>query len=182
MKNQDTQLKCTWTNGIIWAVITLVLGSVFRFALVYICLPAQKVLKIGGQEVTVNFTSEFYNLSMTLMLACVVIPVVAFLFMYFRYMKIASAHPADLHAVAVGRYGRPWIPAMIIQTVLTIAWAVIGAICIATGWTAGFGLTMNDRIDIEAFLVMVLIALVFDLLLFFVGKLKFKPDLVQKNS
>lgn len=181
MKTHDTQLKCTWTNGIIWAVITAIAGGLFRNLIVYFCIVDQLTLEIGGQAVTVFFTSEFYSGCWTLIMGCIFIPLVAYLFMYWRYMKIAGTHPTDLHAVAKGDHGRPWIAALLIQIVLTIVWAVIGAIFIKTAYTTG-AMTVNDRVDIEAFLVLMGFVLVFDLLLFFIGKLLFKPDLVQKNA
>lgn len=181
MKNHEAQLKCTWTNGIIWAVIATALGLVCRYLLIYFCLPTEITLTIRGVEMVVMYTTDFYNACMVLLMSCIAIPVFAYLFMYYRYMKIAGAHPADLHAVATGRYGRPWIPALIIQLVLTVLWTAVGVFSIAGFLEMYNGMSVNDRISIEVFLVMMLMVMVFDLLLFFIGKILFKPDLVQKN-
>ena len=72
---------------------------------------------------------------------------------------------------------------MIVQIVLSLAWMAVGALFIFLDMeTALSSLSLNDRYDIRQFLVMMLIVLVLDLPMFYLGKRLFKPDLVQING
>lgn len=180
-KRQDTQLKCTWTNGLIWSAITIALAAVCRYLLIWYCVPAQTIWVFNGVETVINFTSDFYNQCMVLLMGCIVIPVLTYLLMYRGYMKLAGKNPSDLHLVATDKVGKPWIFALALQIILTVVWSIIGSFLIYLGMETGRGFSMNDRIDIEVFLVMMVVVLVVDIILFVLGKLLFKPDLVQRN-
>lgn len=183
MKNRNVSLKCTWKNAVIWSVVTAVAGLLYRYAVLWFCVPAQMVVNDGGVETIINFTSDYFTMCMTLLLPCVFIPIGAYLLMYHGYMRIAGENPSDLHAVAIGRYGRPWIGALIVQIVLSLAWMAVGALFIFLDMeTALNSLSLNDRHDIRQFLMMMLIVLVLDLPMFYLGKRLFKPDLVQING
>lgn len=41
MKDRNTSLKCTWKNAVIWSVITAVVGLLYRYAVLWFCVPAQ---------------------------------------------------------------------------------------------------------------------------------------------
>lgn len=79
MKNRNTSLKCTWKNAVIWSVVTAVAGLLYRYAVLWFCVPAQMVVNDGGVETIINFTSDYFTMCMTLLLPCVFIPIGAYL-------------------------------------------------------------------------------------------------------
>lgn len=171
MRSNNTQLKCTWTNGLIWGGILTVVSLAVRFALWYF------VFYWDAK----NYTNEFCDMTRPLMLVPVVIPLLMHLISYRGYMNLAANHPSNLHGVAHGSYGKPWILPMILQLILEIVWIIVCAVIVSISNEMDLMLDA-DRMIMIVFVALNVVSLVVDLVLFLLGNRLFKPDLVQSNA
>lgn len=172
MKNNDTELKCTWTNGLIWAAITAVAALGIRYALWYF---------IMWQGDTNIFFDAFATLSCWLTMVTAIFPVIYYLLSYRGYMRLAAHNPANLHGVAEGKYGRPWVLHLILLLVTDAAWTLASLVTVSLA--LGMDLSMvNDATAVMTLAALCGIGLALDVILFGLGNKLFKPDLVQNNS
>lgn len=171
-KQQITDLKCTWTNGLIWAVITAAAAAGIRYALWYF------VMWQGDPDI---YFDEFATLSCWLLLAAAVFPVLFFLLSYRGYMRLAASHPEDLYGVAHGTYAKPWTLQLILLAVADVAWAFASLIIISL--SLGLDLMVeNDATAVMTLAALSVAGIVLDVALFGIGNKLFKPDLVRNNA
>lgn len=166
MANQNTTLKCSWKNGIIWAVITAAAAGGLHWLMWY--------LTVGGLS-QAEAPDEIYYMTQTLLIASFFLPVVAYLIMYKWYMSLAGHNPHQLAAVA--RNGKPALWMMILLAVLEILWILVTTVVVYVF----FQIDMGDMLVIEMYLMASGGCLVVDFVLFLLGKRFFKPDRVQEN-
>ena len=178
------KLKCTWTNGIIWSAITLVAGIALRW------LPWNFLINLYVRPDNDDylFSGDLVWTCFGLLCVGAVFAVAMYLMSYAGYMKKAGNYPSDLHGVAHGKYGTPWIAPMIIMLVLDVIWTVVGTIVAAvvddrlSGFMYMFSKTFDpDGRAVLLILVVFLVGILVNVLMFFLGNRFFKPDLVQKN-
>lgn len=172
MKNQNTDLKCTWTNGLIWAVITAVAALGIRYALWYF------VMWQGDPKI---YFDEFASLACALMLVATIFPILFYLLSYWGYMRLAAVHPEDLRGVAMGKHGKPWVPQLILLLVTDFVWTVA---CLITVSIA-LGMDLSMRNDMTAVMTLCFLnagGWVLDLVLFILGNKLLLPDLVNNNK
>lgn len=178
------KLKCTWTNGLIWSAITLVAGIGLRW------LPWNFLINlyIRPDNDDYLFTSQLVWTCFGMLCVSAVFAVLMYLVMYRGYMKLAGNYPADLHAVARGKIGKPWILPLIVMLVLDMIWTVVSTLILANidDRMSGFGYLFSKTFDpdgraVGLILIVFAISVLINVLMFFLGKRFFKPDLVQKN-
>lgn len=184
------KLKCTWTNGIIWAAITLVAGIALRFLPWNFLITQEPYPGYAHGDGVYLFSDELVWPCFGMLCVSVLFAVAMYLVMYAGYMKLAGNYPADLHGVARGKLGNPWVLPMIIMLVLDLIWAILGIIIVAAiddiGVFSGIMYMFSEEVvaDGRAMLLLIIVFLtgiLFNVPMFLLGKRFFKPDLVQKN-
>ena len=180
MAKSNATLKCSWVTGVIYAVVIAVVAAVVIYEGLCYAMPYEMVVfDAYDQAVSVQFTDDFYNRSMPLMMVSVIFPVLSYLFTYFRYTQLVGVHPEEKEQVKKGTYGRPWILALVLQLVLMLVWGAVSVSMISMG----LGLRLDlfaDKIMIRQFCLVYGIATVVDAALLLLGKQFFKPTEVQR--
>ena len=176
------KLKTNWTTGIIFAVAILVLSALAVYGGLYFAMPEELVVYDAfDQAVSVLFTDDLYFTSMDLMMVSALFPVAAYLWMYGWYGNLAGRNPQNKVAIKKGRYGgtRAWVIPGIVLLVLQAVWA-------AVSWgMVSFSLNLDtalfeDAIMCRQYFLVYGITVVVELLLYVMGKLLFKPAIVQQ--
>ena len=171
MINNSVQLKCSWKNCLIWAPIMVVLGLAVRAGLWYL------MIYMGSVDV---FSDYFCDLSLGLLLASVLIPLVCYVLCYRSYMVLAGNNPHRLHEISVGTLGKPWLAPFIGLLVAGAVWTLVTCLLVYLGCELDLGLE-DDQEVLLTFLGLNLVNLAVDVLGYFLGKKFFKPDLVQNH-
>lgn len=171
MKRNDAGLKCTWTNGLIWLIVTCIAAFGIRALLWYF------LIFLGDADV--YFDAFCFGVVPYLMVSAV-FPVLFFFFTYRGYMKIAAKHPDDLHGVAHGLHGKPWIVPLILLIVCELVWVAVSTTVVVFGYMLDF-MNEYDLLCFSVFLELSGIHFVVDLVLFLVGTFIFQPNLVRYN-
>lgn len=166
----DATLKCSWKNGIIWAVLTSVAAGVLHYFMWW--------LTIGPLPETIA-SDNVYFMTRNLLIVSFLLPALMYLLMYHGYMRIAGRNPYDLAAVARDRHGKPAVLPLIALLVLELLWTVAAA----AGVYFAYAISINgeDFVIIERFLTASAGNLAVDVILFLTGKRFFKPNQVQAN-
>lgn len=172
MKNLDTELKCTWTNGLIWAAITAVAAAGIRYMLWYF------VMWQGDPNI---YFDQFAIISCWVLLVAAVFPILFFLLSYRGYMRRAAKHPEDLHGVAHGTYGKSWRLQLGLLIAANAVWMIAGLITVSLA--LGLDLTMEaDATAVMTLAALFGIGIALDVALFGIGNRLFKPDLVRNHA
>lgn len=167
----DATLKTSWLNAVFGTILILLIGAGARFGAWY------GIMWQGDPEI---YWTEFATLSIEILMLTVLLPVVTYLIAYGRYKRLAALHPADLHGVAVGEYGKPSRSMGILLVVLEI----IGLAVIAAAVCWHYKIDFNYDADRIAFISLLAIgggAAVLDLLVYCVIIRILKPDRVQAS-
>ncbi len=172
MSRNSAELKCTWTNGLIWAAIMSVAAVALRYVLWFF------LIWKGDTSV---FTDAFCGSSLPLLIASFALAVIMYLIMYRGYMKLAASHPEDLHGVAIDRYGKPALLPLILLAVLEVLWIVVCVVIVWISCQINIFVYENDMTVIITFVALHLVNLLVDLSLCLMGKRFFKPNLVQRS-
>lgn len=166
----DATFKCSWKNGIIWAVLASVAAVALHCVMWW--------LTIGPLPETIASDNVYY-MTRTLLVASFLLPALMYLLMYHGYTRIAGRNPYDLAAVARDRHGKPAILPLIVLLVLELLWTAVAAV----GVYFAYAISINgeDFVVIECLLTASAGNLVADVILFLLGKRFFKPNQVQAN-
>lgn len=169
--SKNAQLKCTWTNCIIWSGISVVLGLGLRILLWYL------VVYLGDSAV---YFDEFcYGILWMLVLSSV-FPVICYIPGYKGYMNRAAIHPDDLYGVAHGQYGHPWIGLLIVLIALDVIWLIVSGGNVYLGFALELAMEA-DSICLFTYLGLSVGNMLINIILFCLGALIFQPNLVRKN-
>lgn len=140
------------------------------FGILITCLGSLSV-RIGSWFLFVNvenkIVDEAKSMILILLLLGVVLSVVCYLIMYSTYSKRGAQNPLHLQAIA---QGQSWVGAFILLIVTQIV--LFGILC-------GSVALLYSRFIGNAAICGV-IGLIVDLIFFFLCKMFFKPDMVQK--
>lgn len=167
----DATLKTSWKNAVFGVILILLTGAGVRFGTWYF------IMWQGDPEV---YWTEFATLSIEILMLTVLLPVITYLIAYSRYKRLAALHPADLHGVAVGEYGKPSRKMGLLLVVLQII--ALAVIAFAVGMH--FKIDINYDADRTAFISLLTIgscAALLDLLVYCVVIRILKPDRVQAS-
>lgn len=180
MAKSNATLKCSWMTGVIYAVVIAVVAAIVIYEGLCYAMPYEMVVfNAYDQAISVQFTDDFYNRSMQLMMVSVIFPVLAYLFTYLRYTQLVGVHPEEKEQVKKGRYGRPWILAMILQVVFMLVWGEVSVGMISMGLGLD-GSLFADAVMLRQYWLVYGIATVVDVVLLLLGKQFFKPVEVQR--
>ncbi len=172
MSNHSTELKCTWTNALIWALVGTAVSVLIRFVMWFMMV---------WQGDTSIFSDFFCYASLPMLLASALIPVIFYMVMYRKYMKLAAGHPEDLHGVAIGRHGKPLILPLILMIVFAILWILVTTVIVIISSGLSVFLNPDDMFVTQTFLILSAVNLVLDVVVMLLGNRFFKPNLVQRN-
>lgn len=177
MAKNNAKLESSWTTGIIYAVVIIVLAAVTIYAGLYYAMPYELVVYDSmDQAVSILFTDDFYNSSMELMMVTVVFPAAAYLFMYYRYAKKVGERPHEKETI---KKSGVWVLPLILLVVVLAVWCIVSVLMISLG----LGLDSNlfaDAVMLRQFFLVYGIAAVMEIVLYMVGKFLFKPSIVQR--
>lgn len=169
----STDMPISWTYGIIWSVIMVVLSVLVRHFLWY------KLVWAGDPYV---FIDEFcYNSKWMLYVGAGVV-VCTYLFSYWRYKKLAAKNIMDLHGVCHDKYGRVWVLPLLLTFVLEVLWCVVCMALLIGGCDLDIVNNRNDMTVIQTFTLISGICLAVDVLLFAAGNAVFKPKEVMEKK
>lgn len=164
-------LKISWTNAVIGVFLIVLISAGTRFGVWY------GLMWMGDPEI---FWTEFAELSVKILMPSLFLPVITYLLAYSRYKSLAAHHPAELHGVAKGVYGRHSLKLGIMLMVLEgLVFTVIG---IAV--KLYFKIDMSYNADKIAFLTLLEIAAgcaALNLILYIMAIRFLKPDWVQRS-
>ena len=113
------------------------------------------------------------------MLFSILFPAAAYFGMYGGYVRLAGKMPERKNEIKRGKFGRPWILPLILLVLLMLLWGFTSWIMISTGLMLQ---TSNpvDAVMYHRFLLVYGIAMAADLLLYAIGTLLFKPEIIQR--
>ncbi len=176
------KLKTNWTTGIIFAVVILVLSVLTVYGGLYFAMPEELVVYDAyDQAISVLFTDDLYYTSMELLMVSAIFPAGAYLWMYGWYGDLAGKNPQYRAAIRKGRNGgtRAWVVPCIVLLVLQAVWAMVswGMISFSLNLDT---MLFKDAIMCRQYFLVYGITAVVELLLYVVGKLLFKPGIVQQ--
>lgn len=175
MRREDTQLKCTWTNGLIFSGLCVAVGMGLR-ALVWWFLVYNQPDAFPDSVLDVCYTL----LGMVAVSLLFLIPM--YLIMYGTYMRLAGNYPDDLHEVARDKCGaQPALIPAILLIIFDVVWSIIVYVAMNI---STFDNTTHNESHYQAMVfigILLSVTVVLDVVFFFLGKRFFKPDLVQKN-
>lgn len=169
--SKNAQLKCTWTNCMIWSGISVVLGLGLRILLWYL------VVYLGDSAV---YFDEFCYGILWMLVLSAVFPVICYIPAYKGYMNRAAIHPDDLYGVAHGQYGRPWILPLIVLIALDVIWLIVSGGSVYLGFALELAMEA-DSICFFTYLGLSVGNMLINIILFCLGALIFQPNLVRKN-
>ncbi len=167
----DATLKTSWKNAVFGVILILLTGAGARFGAWYF------IMWMGDPEI---FWTKFATLSVEILMLTVLLPVITYLIAYGRYKRLAALHPADLHGVAVGEYGKPSRSMGFLLVVLEILALAVTAFAVGMH----FKIDINYDADRTAFITLLAIgggAALLDLLVYCVIIRILKPDRVQAS-
>lgn len=170
--SKNAELKCTWTNCLIWSLISLAVGVGLRMLLWYI------IVFMGDSGI---YFDKFCYGIVWMLLVSAIFPVLFYIPTYRGYMKRAAIHPDDLYGVAHGKYGRPWILKIILMLLVDALWLIISAIIVYMGYALDVAMEA-DRICFFTYLGLSGGNIVINIVLFLLGALIFQPNLVSKSK
>lgn len=169
--SKNAQLKCTWTNCMLWSGISLLLGLGLRMLLWYL------VVFLGDSSV---YFDEFCFGIVWMLLVSAVFPVICYIPTYKGYMNRAAVHPDDLYGVAHGQYGHPWILPLVGLAVLEVVWMGVSATNVYMGYALDLAMEA-DSVCFFTYLGLCAGNILLDIVFFFLGALIFQPNLVRKS-
>lgn len=168
-KKDSAEYSCSWKNGILWACISLGAALLIHVAVWNYAM---------WQNDPDVFYDEFCLAALGLMIVQCLLPVLTGVLSYQGYRRIAANHSIDLHGVAHGSYGRPWIVPGILLIAMEVVWLIISMAVMGLGlelsWTHP-----TDRIVLSMFLTIYVVSAVVDGALYLVGAFVFKPNQVR---
>jgi hypothetical protein len=176
------KVKTNWVTGAIYAVVIIAVAALVIYFGLYNAMPETlMVYDDYNQEVVVPFTDDLYETSMSLMMVSVVFPAVAYLLMYGWYGSLAGKNPQHRNAIRRGQKGGTlaWVVPAVVLLVLQAVWALVSWGMVAFSLNLDTGL-FKDSIMCRQYFLVYGIAVVVQLLLYVVGKLLFKPAIVQQ--
>ena len=174
MTTTSKKMPTTWTYGIIWTVIMAVAAIVPRYILWFF------LAWRGDPDV---FSDSFCGTSITLLCISALIGIVMYLLVsYNGYRKLAANNITDLHGVYHGKYGKPYIKALILTAVLEILFFAVGAVLVIIVEELNFFLKADDLTVILTFLMISGISIVADEVLVGLGSKFFKPKEVMQKK
>lgn len=172
MRNkQSAEFYCSWKNGIIWGVIALVAALLVHVGLWYFFL--------WYQDPNI-FQNDVCMLAIAFTILSALFPVGFGLICYQGYRRIAANHPDDLHGVAHGSFGRPWILSLILLGVLEFLWLIISTSILSLGMELSW-MEPLEQIVLSHFLTASVIAAIVDVALYLVGAFIFQPNQVREK-
>lgn len=169
--SKSAELKCTWTNCLIWAFTSPILGAAFRGLAWYF------VVYLGDANI---YFDEFCYGIIWMLLPSIAFPVICNIPAYRGYMKLADAYKGDLPGVAHGRHGKPWILPLIIMLILDVAWLVISSLNVLSGYVLNLSMEA-DKICFLTYVGLAAGGILFNIVLFWLGIRFFQPNLVRNS-
>lgn len=175
------QVKSKWRTGIIYAVVILVLCALTVYGGLYIAMPEELVVyDANDQAVSVLFTDDLYFTSMELMMVSALFPAGAYLWMYGWYADLGGKNSQYITNIKRGERGgtRAWVIPGIVLLVLVAVWALVSWGMLSLSLNLDTAL-FKDAIMCRQYFLVYGVSAVVELLLYAVGKLLFKPEIIQ---
>lgn len=178
---RNVMYKDSWVTGIVYTIITAVVAAAAVLLGIYFMMPEQLTVMTALGPVDVFITEEIYNLSRNTLLGSAVLPAAAYLWMYAEYARLAGLYPQDKRKIKMGKLKgerNPWILPFILLIVLLSLWGVVSWLIVSSTYLLKLG-NPSDYVRFQRFLFSYSIAMAVDILMFVIGKLLFKPSLIQ---
>lgn len=151
-----TEMEMGMRNGVIGTIIILLSSLIVRLGSWFIFINSSK-----------KIVDDAKSLTLILLLVGVLLPTLSYLIMYNSYAKKGARDPMRLRAIS---QGQSWVGGLIILiiTEIFLFGALFASMSLMYSRYLGNGITCA------------VIGMVVDLVLFVLGKIFFKPDMVQR--
>lgn len=174
----NVRYKVSWVTGIVYTIVTAVVAAAAVLLGIYFMMPEQLTVMTALGPVDVFITEEIYNLSRYTLLGSAVLPAAAYLWMYAGYAHLAGLYPERKREIKKGKLGKPWILPLILLIVLLLLWGVVSWLIVSSTYLLDL-VNPSDSVRFQRFVFSYGIAMAVDILMFVIGKLLFKPSLIQ---
>lgn len=174
----NVMYKDSWVTGIVYTIVTAVVAAAAVLLGIYFMMPEQLTVMNELGPLDVFITEDFYNLSRNTLLGSAVIPAAAYLWMYAGYMRLGGLYPQHKREIKKGKLGKPWVLPVVLQIVLLPLWGVVSWLIVSSTYLLKLG-NPSDCVMFQRFVFSYGIAMVVDIFMFVIGKLLFKPSLIQ---